>query len=104
MGVRKNVATPPDYDQMATAAAGMGLVNTSVMRRWEVAAGIAKRMEDKGIKLKDLPQVCPTQKNTDRLYNASLEQEVHLFPERDPHWETKAQFDEMMEGKKLCSV
>ena len=101
---RKNVAIPPDYDQIATAAADRGLVNTVRRQRLTVTKEIAKYMSLNGTEVTDLPRVCPTKENIEKLYNISLSQEMKLFPERSPNWEVKALFDEAIKQKKLCSV
>ena len=101
---RKNVAIPPDYDQIATAAADRGLVNTVRRQRLTVTKEIAKYMSLNGTEVTDLPRVCPTKENIEKLYNISLSQEMKLFPERNPNWEVKALFDEAIKQKKLCSV
>jgi len=106
--VRKNVAISLDYDRIATAAAAKGMVSTTRSRRSDVAAEIKKFVELSSIEtnstIRNFPLVCPTKEQTDKLYNLSMAQEMKLFPEREPHWETKVLFETMMEENKLCSV
>jgi hypothetical protein len=108
--VRKNVALSHEYDRIATAAATKGLVNATKFTRSTVMSWVKEFVEvtnntnDSNSTLHNLPLLCPTKDNIDRLHNVSLAKEMTVFPERQPNWETTGLFETMMKKKSLCSI
>jgi hypothetical protein len=99
-----NISYSHDYDRIATAAAAMELVNTTKFKRHIVTKWVREFMEEKNHTLHDQPLLCPTENESDKLYNASLEAEMKLFPGREPNWESPGRYDAMVKKQKLCSV
>jgi hypothetical protein len=107
--VQKNVAMSHDYDRIATAAATKGLVNATKFTRSMVTSWVKEFVEvtsndSNRTTLHNLPLLCPTKDNIDRLHNVSLAKEMTLFPERQPNWETTGLFETMLKKKRLCSI
>lgn len=102
--VRKNVAVPLDYRRISMAAHDRGLFLVTSSNLNGVATLVKRHIiDDLNATIKDLPLVCVPKQKADALFNASLSQEMKLFPHRRT-WETKTLFDAMMKKKGLCEV
>jgi hypothetical protein len=103
-GIRSNTAVELDHDRIATAAAELGLLEIEKHRREAVSENVRKHMDLQGTKLSDLPQLCPSEDLLAKLYERSLQEEMKLFPDRNPDWMVPGVFNETVATKQLCSV
>ena len=121
-GIRKNTAKSLDYDRIAFAASERGLLNHT--RDHMNRERVAKRIEEFVAAEKsdattgdrpprdNLPLACPevnsennnTTSLADRLYHESLAQEMALFPDRGPHWETESLYRDFVAKGVLCVI
>jgi len=108
-----NAAKSHDYDRIATAAGAKGLVNRTQIKRCHVTFLVrafvaeADKKDDAStskISSQNLPMLCPGESTGAHLEKETLDREMKLFPERDPHWETIALYEKAYDEGKLCSV
>lgn len=109
LDAKKNVASPLDYDMLATAASKKGLFDLTLKRR-SVVAKVKQHHEDElGLKVIDLPLICPSTSHTTALFNASIAQEKRLFPDREEEGgahqgSLKATFQKRLDTKAFCNI
>ena len=100
---KKNVAAPLDYDMIATAASQRNLFDLSKKRR-VVARKVKWHHEvNLGLKVTDLPLICPLMNHSMALLTASLAMEMKLFPDRDEQ-KLNDLFQERIKTKAFCNV
>ena len=103
---KKNVASPRDYDMIATAATIKDLLDLKLKRSVFVKQIKQHHEDEQGLKVTDFPLLCPTTPHAMALFNASIAMEAKLFPDRkeDNDNRLEATFQKRLETKAFCNV
>eukprot|EP00984_Skeletonema_dohrnii_P018194 scaffold8441_cov88-Skeletonema_dohrnii-CCMP3373.AAC.1 len=97
-----NVASPLDYDMIATAAASKGLFRLDFSRSIVVEKIKQHHENELELNVRDFPLICPTASHAMALFNASVAQEEKLFPGQAGR--LKATFQKRLQTRAFCNV